>query len=413
MNLIVIGKGGREHAIAWKLAQDKNVNKVFVIPGSSAIEGFKIESVNIDSLDFNSIIDFAKEKKVDLTIVGPEVELSAGIVDAFEKEGLKIFGPNKYCAQIESSKSFSKEKMIQYGIPTATYITANSKQEALEYLENQSYPIVLKADGLAAGKGVTIPNSFLEAKEIIGSIFDDNKYGTAGAKVVIEEFLVGEEFSLLAFVNDKTISYMQIAQDHKRAFDNDQGENTGGMGAYTPVHQFSKEQINEGEEIIRKMAYGLSDEGHPYTGIIYAGCMATSNGVKTIEFNARFGDPETEVILPAMKDELMDVINKVMNNEEVTIKWHPETFIGVVLASKGYPGKYEVNKLMPELPFENIFYMGAKKVEDKYITNGGRVAFVWTKGNSVKEAQNMIYPKLDKIKSDYLFYRKDIGNKAG
>lgn len=402
MNILVIGKGGREHAIAWKFSQDSRVKNVFVIPGSSAMDNHKIKSVDINALDFPSAIEFAKTNNIYLTLVGPEVELEKGIVDAFEKEGLKIFGPNKYCAQIESSKSFAKSKMEKYNIPTASHFLAHSKEEAVKYLETQSFPIVFKADGLAAGKGVFIPTTKEDADKYLDQVF------AVSPNVLIEEFLEGEEFSLLAFVNNKTISYMQIAQDYKRAFDNDQGENTGGMGAYTPITKFSTSQINEGKEIIRKLINGLSDDQTPYKGIIYAGCMATKNGVKTIEFNARFGDPETEVILLAMEDELLDILENVMNEKEHEIKWSNKTYIGVVIASEGYPGSYKKSIKLP-LTLENTFSMGIKKEGNDLLSDGGRVAFVYESGNSLEEAKKKVYDKLKQYEFNGFFYRKDIG----
>lgn len=411
-NLLVIGKGGREHAIAWKLSKSPKVNKVFVIPGNSAIDNHIIESVSIDSMNHKDVIDFAKSNNVEFVIIGPEVELASGLVDSLEASGVKAFGPNKYCAQVESSKDFSKKKMIKFGIPTADYQTFDNAKEAIEYLENKSFPIVLKADGLAAGKGVTIPQSFEEAKEIILDIFNNSRYGASGSKVVIEEFLVGEEFSLLAFVNNRTISYMQIAQDHKRAHDGDKGENTGGMGVYTPVKHISHDETRQGEVIIKQMVNGLADEGTPFKGILYAGLMTTSQGVKTIEFNARFGDPETEVILPAMKNDLYEVVRDILDEKQVNLEWSENAFVGVVLASKGYPGSYASNKSIDTSKLSKgdvIFHMGTKLVNGELVSNGGRVILALGEGKTIAEAKASAYATIAKIETKDFFYRSDIG----
>ena len=402
MKLIVIGQGGREQAIATKLAKDKRVEKIFMIPGSSININPKVERVKINTQDFETLVKFAKSNNVYLTIVGPELELSKGIVDVFQENDLKIFGPNRYCAQMESSKSFAKTKMDKFNIPTAAHQTFFEIVKAKEYIDMQGLPIVLKADGLAAGKGVFIVKNVEDVDKYLKQAFH------LSPSVVIEEFLEGEEFSLLAFVTNKTISYMQIAQDYKKAFDGDEGENTGGMGAYTPVRHLTEAQVEEGKEIIRKLIFGLADEGTSYTGVIYAGCMATKDGVKTIEFNARFGDPETEVILPAMEDELIDVIEDVMNEKEHEITWSDKSFVGVVIASNGYPGDYEKGIEFPHIS-GNYFPMGLKYAHyKKQLSTGGRVAFVYEGGKDLKEARELVYKRLSKQKFKGFFYRKDI-----
>jgi len=412
--ILVIGSGGREHSICKKFSESDLVEEVFVAPGNPGMINCAT-LVDIDQMDFSNLISFAKEKKIDLTFVGPEIPLCGGIVDAFEKENLRIFGPRKSAALLEGSKVYSKALMKKFNIPTAIYESFDNYELAKEYLSKQKMPIVIKADGLAAGKGVIIAENLIEANESLKEIMLDHKFKDAGNSVVIEEFLSGEEFSLLAFVNKDKVFPMQIAQDHKKAFDNDEGLNTGGMGAYTPVNHLPQQSIDDAiNQILIPMAEGLCKENNPFTGILYAGCMLSDGVVKTIEYNVRFGDPETEVILLALENDLYQVIIDVLDEKEVNLKFSDKSYIGLVMASKGYPESYEKGHAIYGLNDvnANIFHMGTAIMENKLVTNGGRVLFVATEGNDLKSAQNKLYEEVKKIKCTNLFYRLDIGNKG-
>ena len=412
--VLVIGSGGREHAICYKFKQSPQVETVFVAPGNPGMADVAT-LVDISGNDFGKLIEFAKEKEIDLTFVGPEIPLCLGIVDRFNEAGLKVFGPSEKAAQLEGSKVFSKMMMEKYNIPTAKHKSFDSYEEALNYLNKQETPIVIKADGLAAGKGVIIPTSIEDARSALMMMMVENQFENAGNRVVIEEYLEGEEFSLLAFVNEDVVIPMQLAQDHKRAFDNDEGFNTGGMGAYTPMHHISKEVLDEAiNNIMIPMANAMVNEGCPFTGILYGGCMLTKNGVKTIEFNVRFGDPETEVILPALKDDLYQVIMDVLDKKDVKLNWDDKSYCGVVLASNGYPNIYQKGHIITGLENVNtlVFHMGTALKDNNLVTNGGRVLFVVGVGDSLLEAKNNAYKEIEKIKCDNLFYRKDIGNKG-
>lgn len=412
--VLVIGSGGREHAICYKFKQSPQVETVFVASGNPGMADVAT-LVDISGNDFGKLIEFAKEKEIDLTFVGPEIPLCLGIVDRFNEAGLKVFGPSEKAAQLEGSKVFSKMMMEKYNIPTAKHKSFDSYEEALNYLNKQETPIVIKADGLAAGKGVIIPTSIEDARSALMMMMVENQFENAGNRVVIEEYLEGEEFSLLAFVNEDVVIPMQLAQDHKRAFDNDEGFNTGGMGAYTPMHHISKEVLDEAmNNIMIPMANAMVNEGCPFTGILYGGCMLTKNGVKTIEFNVRFGDPETEVILPALKDDLYQVIMDVLDKKDVKLNWDDKSYCGVVLASNGYPNIYQKGHIITGLENVNtlVFHMGTALKDNNLVTNGGRVLFVVGVGDSLLEAKNNAYKEIEKIKCDNLFYRKDIGNKG-
>lgn len=416
MRVLVIGKGGREHAIVWKLSQSPSVTEIFIAPGNVGMEGLGT-NVPIDESDTSALIAFAKEKAMDLTVVGPEVPLLNGIVDAFGEAGLQIFGPSKAAALIEGSKSFAKDLMKKHGIPTAGYETFDSYEEARVYIESKGAPIVLKADGLAAGKGVVVAMTEEEALEAIHEMMAESKFGEASSKVVIEEFLAGEEFSFMAFVNGKKVYPMVIAQDHKRAFDGDQGPNTGGMGAYSPVPHIPKEIVDEAlETILIPAAEAMVSEGTPFVGILYAGLILTKKGPKVIEFNARFGDPETQVVLPRLESDLGEVFLKVLTQEELELVWSDEAVVGVVSASKGYPEAYENGGLIEGLDEVNgamVFHAGTARDEaGNLVTNGGRVLLVAAKDPSLVSAQQKVYAELGKVKSDNLFNRNDIANKA-
>ncbi|EEK80819.1 phosphoribosylamine--glycine ligase [Bacillus cereus] len=415
MNVLVIGRGGREHALAWKFAQSEKVEKVYVAPGNEGMRDVATP-VDIDENDFDALVLFAKENNVELTFVGPEIPLMNGIVDRFKKEGLRVFGPNKAAAVIEGSKAFTKELMKKYDIPTAAYETFTDYEEAVQYIQKVGAPIVIKADGLAAGKGVTVAMTLEEALQAVKEMLQDVKFGEASQKVVIEEFLDGQEFSLMAFVNGTTVHPMVIAQDHKRAFDGDKGPNTGGMGAYSPVPQIPESAVQEAiETVLHPTAKAMIQENRSFTGILYAGLILTNDGPKVIEFNARFGDPETEVVLPRLENDLVDVCNAVLDESELTLQWSEEAVIGVVLASKGYPEAYKKGDIingLDELQDVIVFHAGTAMKHGDFVTNGGRVLFVACKANSLQEAKDKVYKEIGKIESDGLFYRSDIGYRA-
>lgn len=415
MNVLVIGRGGREHALAWKFAQSEKVEKVYVAPGNEGMRDVATP-IDIDENDFDALVLFAKENHVELTFVGPEIPLMNGIVDRFKEEGLRVFGPNQAAAVIEGSKAFTKELMKKYNIPTAAYETFTDYEEAVKYIEKVGAPIVIKADGLAAGKGVTVAMTLEEALQATKEMLQDVKFGEASKKVVIEEFLDGQEFSLMAFVNGTTVHPMVIAQDHKRAFDGDKGPNTGGMGAYSPVPQISESAVQEAiETVLHPTAKAMIQENRSFTGILYAGLILTNDGPKVIEFNARFGDPETEVVLPRLENDLVDVCNAVLDESELTLQWSEEAVIGVVLASKGYPEAYkkgEIIKGLDALQDVIVFHAGTAMKHGDFVTNGGRVLFVACKAKSLQEAKDKVYKEIGKIESDGLFYRSDIGYRA-
>ena len=415
MNVLVIGRGGREHALAWKFAQSEKVEKVYVAPGNEGMRDVATP-VDIDENDFDALVLFAKENNVELTFVGPEIPLMNGIVDCFKEEGLRVFGPNKAAAVIEGSKAFTKELMKKYDIPTAAYETFTDYEEAVQYIQKVGAPIVIKADGLAAGKGVTVAMTLEEALQAVKEMLQDVKFGAASKKVVIEEFLDGQEFSLMAFVNGTTVHPMVIAQDHKRAFDGDKGPNTGGMGAYSPVPQIPESAVQEAiQTVLHPTAKAMIAENRSFTGILYAGLILTNDGPKVIEFNARFGDPETEVVLPRLENDLVDVCNAVLDESELTLQWSEEAVIGVVLASKGYPEAYKKGDIISGLDALQdviVFHAGTAMKHGDFVTNGGRVLFVACKANSLQEAKDKVYKEIGKIESDGLFYRSDIGYRA-
>ncbi|MBY6023386.1 phosphoribosylamine--glycine ligase [Priestia flexa] len=417
MNVLVIGKGGREHTIAWKASKSPLVNEVFVAPGNPGMSDVAT-LVSIDESNHDELVAFAKQQDIKLTIVGPENPLIEGVVDRFEAEGLPVFGPRKKAAMIEGSKSFAKELMKKYEIPTAAYETFTSYEEAKAYVEKQGAPIVIKADGLAAGKGVTVALTVEEAVETLHDFLVDQKFQEASATVVVEEFLDGEEFSLMAFVRGTKVYPMVIAQDHKRAFDGDKGPNTGGMGAYSPVPQISDAEVEKAvQTILLPMAEGLAKEGCEYTGILYAGLIQTAQGPKVIEFNARFGDPETQVVLPRMKSDLVDVLLRILNNEDVEIEWDNQAVIGIVLAAAGYPEAYEKGNPIYGLDKINkealVFHAGTTLEDETYVSNGGRVLLVGAKGDTLSQAQEEVYKQMNHIDvSKGFFYRKDIGYRA-
>lgn len=416
MNILIIGRGGREHAIAWKVSQSPLVEKVFVAPGNDGMTGVAtLVSIHEDAQE--QLVAFAKVNNVGLTIVGPELPLINGVVDTFEKEGLKIFGPRKSAAMLEGSKEFAKQIMEKHTIPTAAYKTFTDYESARMYIEEIGAPIVIKADGLAAGKGVTVAMTKDEAFQTLHEMLVEEKFEEAGRKVVIEEYLEGQEFSLMAFVNGTNVYPMVIAQDHKRAFDGDEGPNTGGMGAYSPVPQIHYEIVQTAiKSVLYPMAEAMMKEQCPYTGVLYAGLMATTKGPKVIEFNARFGDPETQVVLPRLESDLVQVLLDLLEDKQVELKWSEQAVIGVVVAAEGYPNKYKKNTPIHGLDNGSsdslVFHAGTKLSEGTYVTNGGRVLLVASKADSLELAQEQVYKELKKLSPEGVFYRKDIGDKA-
>ena len=419
MKVLVIGSGAREHAIAHALLSGNSVSEVTVAPGNPGMRLDGINTTQLDPSNHAALIDFVKDNQVDWVFIGPEVPLIQGIVDDFEANGIKAFGPNKAAAQIEGSKDFAKQLMERHGIPTAKYRTFDELATAEAYVRDHGAPIVVKADGLAAGKGVTVAMDLDTALKALEDIFVDHRFGAAGAKVVIEDYLEGQEFSLMSFVNSTKFWPMPISQDHKRAFDGDKGPNTGGMGAYSPVPQISQDVVDTAiETIVRPTVQAMADEGTPFTGILYAGLIATADGPKVIEFNARFGDPETEVVLPRLTSDFGEGINAILNNKTPTFMWEDDnkTTLGVVLASNGYPTNVVKGAAIPEIPVDESshgYYAGATTDADgKLVANSGRVLLLETTADDIRSAQDKIYGVLDKLDTTGMFYRHDIGANA-
>lgn len=421
MQILIVGSGGREHALAWKIAQSKLVDKIFCAPGNGGISQLA-ECVDIKADDIFGLLEFARKEKIDLTVVGPEVALSLGIVDEFQKAGLKIFGPNKKAANLEASKIFAKELMAKYKIPTAEFKVFDDPDSAKKYIEKISKPCVIKADGLAAGKGVIVAKTLDEVKNAINLMMQDKIFGEAGKKIIIEECLEGQEVSILVITDSKEAVALASAQDHKRVFDNDLGPNTGGMGAYSPAPIVTVELLKEiMEKIIYRTIDGLVKEGIDYRGVLYAGVMLTKDGPKTLEFNVRFGDPETEAMLPRLKSDLVEVMLATCEGKLSkirTLEWDNRACVCVVCAAGGYPGNYakdkEINGLDQIAKTEDvvIFHAGTNKVGNKILTSGGRVLAVTGLGATIKEAINKTYVAIEKINFEGMHYRKDIGKKA-
>ena len=418
MKLLVVGSGGREHAIAKKLLEYRGVEQVFVAPGNDGMTLDGLDLVNISISEHSKLIEFAKAKDIAWSFIGPDDALAAGIVDDFEAAGLKAFGPSRLAAELEWSKDFAKEIMVKYGVPTAAYGTFSDFEEAKSYIEKQGAPIVVKADGLALGKGVVVAETVEQAVEAAQEMLLDNKFGDSGARVVIEEFLDGEEFSLFAFVNGDKFYIMPTAQDHKRAYDGDKGPNTGGMGAYAPVSHLPQSVVDQSvETIIKPVLEGMIAEGRPYLGVLYAGLILTADGPKVIEFNSRFGDPETQIILPRLTSDFAQNITDILDKKKPAITWLDEgVTLGVVVASEGYPLGYEKGLPLPEKTAGDIitYYAGAKFAENSraLLSNGGRVYMLVTTADTVSAAQEKIYDQLKKQDTTGLFYRTDIGSKA-
>lgn len=419
MKVLIVGSGGREHAIAWKVAQSKKVDKIYCAPGNAGISEVA-ECVPIGAMEFDKLVAFAKEKEIDLTVIGMDDPLVGGIVDVFEKEGLRVFGPRKNAAILEGSKAFSKDLMKKYNIPTAAYETFTDPEKALEYLETAKMPIVLKADGLALGKGVLICQTLEEAKEGVKTLMMDKKFGSAGDEIVIEEFMTGREVSVLSFVDGNIVKIMSSAQDHKRAKDGDQGLNTGGMGNFSPSPFYTKEV----DEFCKKYIYqptvdAMKAEGRPFKGVIFFGLMLTPDGPKVLEYNARFGDPEAQVVLPRLENDIVDVFEACIDGtlDQVDLKFdNDRATVCVILASDGYPVEYK--KGFPIEGFEKfkgkddyyVFHSGTKFNENgQIVTNGGRVLGVTATGKDLKEARKKAYEATEWISFENKYMRHDIG----
>ena len=414
--VLVIGGGGREHAIVYALSRSPQVEKIYCAPGNAGIAQLA-ECVAIKDTDVEGLLLFAKETEVDLTVVGPEAALAAGVVDAFRAEGMPIFGHTKAATQIESSKEFAKIIMDKYNVPTAGYQSFSDYDAALDYVKAGTLPTVLKYDGLAAGKGVVIASTLEEADAALQDMLCNEAFGKG--KVVIEDYLEGPEFSFMCFVNGENVYPMPLSQDHKRAYDNDEGPNTGGMGAYTPLPFVNEEdEAFARKYVLEAVAKGMCQEGLPLTGVLYGGLMKTANGIKVIEFNARFGDPETEVVLPLLESDAYDVFYGIATSQLSTLNsqllWKNEATIGVVLASKGYPGGYAKGAVIEgvELFDGPVFHMGTKNDNGVLKTNGGRVMMCIATGKDIAAAREKVYTEIAKIKCDNLFYRKDIAHWA-
>ena len=417
MKVLIVGSGGREHAIAWSVAKSPKVDKIYCAPGNAGIAEFA-ECVDIAAMEFDKLVAFAKENAIDLTIIGMDDPLVGGIVDAFEAEGLRVFGPRKNAAIIEGSKAFSKDLMKKYNIPTAAYENFTDPEEAIKYLETAKMPIVLKADGLALGKGVLICDTLEEAKEGVKTLMLDKQFGDAGNEIVIEEFMTGREVSVLAFCDGKTIKCMTSAQDHKRAKDGDQGLNTGGMGTFSPSPFYN----DEVEAFCEKYVYqptidAMAAEGRPFTGILFTGLMITEDGPKVLEYNARFGDPEAQVVLPRMKNDIIDVMEACIDGRlsDIELEFEDNAAVCVVLASDGYPEKYDKGFEIKGLDtFKDkdgyyVFHAGTKFDNDKIVTNGGRVLGVVAKGENLKAARANAYKATEWIDFENKYKRNDIG----
>jgi phosphoribosylamine--glycine ligase/phosphoribosylformylglycinamidine cyclo-ligase len=417
MNVLIIGSGGREHAMAWKAAQSPRLSKLYIAPGNAGTMTCG-ENILMDISDHLAVIRFCKEQQIGLVLIGPEIPLAAGLVDSLSAAGIRCFGPKQAAAQIEASKVFAKNFMAQHQIPTAHYAAFNQLDEAVQHLQSVDYPIVIKASGLAAGKGVVLPESYKDAKAVLESMLIDKAFGEAGDEVVIEERFTGEEVSLMAFTDGRSIVPMLAAQDHKRLLDGDRGPNTGGMGAYAPAPIFTTDLMNEAiQKILKPAVNGLRAEGTPFTGVLYAGLMLTSSGLRVLEFNCRFGDPETQAVLPLLETDLLDIAEACVNGtlKNMDVQWKDGSSVCVVLASKGYPEKTESGKVVTvsSLP-ENVvcFYAGTKTENQKIVTCGGRVCGLTAWTNEIDDAVKRVYANVNKISFDGMQYRRDIAQRV-
>ena len=422
MRILLIGGGGREHALAWKLVQSPNVEKLYAAPGNPGMALLqKCECINLNVDDLEGVADYAEEKSIDLTVVGPEAPLVAGLADVFKRRGLPVFGPSKAAAQLEGSKAFSKELMAKYNIPTAFFKICEAIETAKAYVEEKGAPIVVKADGLAAGKGVVVAMTKQEALDAIDDMMGDHKFGAAGARVVLEEYMEGEEASLLAFTDGKTVVPMIAAQDHKRVFDGDEGPNTGGMGTYAPAPVMTDIlRLKATELVLKPVVAAMAKEGTPYQGCLYAGLMIKGDSVKVVEFNCRFGDPETQVVLPLLDGDLAEIMLACATGtlDKVEVAWHDKAAVCVVMASGGYPESYEKGKEITGLAAAEedkdvvVFHAGTKEADGKIVTSGGRVLGVTAVDASIKAARDRDHAAVEKIAFEKNFYRKDIAWRA-
>ena len=419
MNILILGSGGREHALLWKLAQSPEATKLYAVPGNPGMAELA-ECVAGSIEDNAAVVKFAQEKKIDLVVVGPEVPLTNGVVDALRAAGIKAFGPTKAAAELEGSKSFSKNIMKKYGIPTAKYEVFTDADAARAYIEKEGAPIVIKANGLAAGKGVIVAETKEQALDAVHEIMDDAAFGKAGSRVVIEAFMEGEEASLLAFTDGKTIRPMVSSQDHKRAYDGDKGPNTGGMGTYAPAPVMTKDMVEQAtEKILKPMIAAMAKEGRPYQGCLYAGLMITEEGPKVVEFNARFGDPETQVVLPLLKGDLVKIMQACVDGtlDTAAVDWEDGAAVCVVMASGGYPKSYKKGYAIDGLKKAEslgtfVFHAGTAKKDGKVVTSGGRVLGVTARGGGIKEATEKAYKGVEAIRFTDEFHRKDIAHRA-
>ena len=419
MNILILGSGGREHALLWKLAQSPEATKLYAVPGNPGMAELA-ECVAGSIEDNAAVVKLAQEKKIDLVVVGPEVPLTNGVVDALCAAGIKAFGPTKAAAALEGSKSFSKDIMKKYGIPTAKYEVFTDADAARAYIEKEGAPIVIKADGLAAGKGVIVAETKEQALDAVHEIMDDAAFGKAGSRVVIEAFMEGEEASLLAFTDGKTIRPMVSSQDHKRAYDGDKGPNTGGMGTYAPAPVMTKDMVEQAtEKILKPMIAAMAKEGRPYQGCLYAGLMITEEGPKVVEFNARFGDPETQVVLPLLKGDLVKIMQACVDGtlDTAAVDWEDGAAVCVVMASGGYPKSYKKGYAIDGLKKAEslgtfVFHAGTAKKDGKVVTSGGRVLGVTARGGGIKEATEKAYKGVEAIRFTDEFHRKDIAHRA-
>ena len=420
MKILVVGSGGREHALVWKIKQSPKVSQIFAAPGNPGIAQLA-QCVDLVVENIQGLADFAEQEKIDLTVVGPEAPLVAGLVDEFKARGLKVFGPSAAAAELEGSKIFMKDLLKKYCIPSAGYAVFTESGPALEYIRQKGAPLVVKADGLAAGKGVIVTATVEEASQAAIDMLDKKIFGEAGKKIIVEDCLIGEEVSLLAFTDGKTVVPMVPAQDHKRAYDGDLGPNTGGMGAYSPVPHISQDLINQiVEEVIEPTVRAMDAEGKEYKGVIYAGLMLTQQGPLVLEFNARFGDPETQVILPRLATDLVEIMEAVVagNLAEVKVGWKQETAVCIVMAAGGYPGDYQKGEVIGGIDAANhlddvvVFQAGTKNLEEKIVTAGGRVLGVTALGENIEQARKKAYQGVEKISFTGAQYRQDIGHKA-
>jgi len=420
MRVLVVGSGGREHTLVWKIAQSPLVRKIFCAPGNGGIHE-RAECVEIAATDIGGLADFAEKEKIDLTVVGPEASLAIGIADEFQRRGLRIFGTSKAATQAEASKVFAKEIMVEHGIPTATHAVFADAEKLLAHIHQREAPMVVKADGLAAGKGVIVCRTKEEAERAVHRIMVEKEFGAAGERVIVEDCLIGEEASLLAFTDGETVLPMDSAQDHKPVYDNDEGPNTGGMGAYSPAPVVTPEMYRRiNKEVLTRMVRALAAEGIEYKGVLYAGLMISEEGPKVLEFNTRFGDPEMQALMPRLENDLVEVMNAVIDGRlsEIELKWNQASAVCVVMASGGYPGAYEKGKVitgLDSLPGDSVhvFHAGTKRLDDgRIVTNGGRVLGVTGLGETIADAIERTYRAVQTIHFEGAHYRSDIGAKA-